>query len=92
MQAPVQYARNHHIPRKPRAMQEEQKRDRQLRRKTEILRRFAADRQNGSQNHSGHQHHGEAVRQEAGHGKVFPASVLLEMSATITHHEFECKD
>jgi hypothetical protein len=70
MQAPVQDARNHHIPRKPRTMQKEEKRDRQFRRKAEILRRLAANRQDGGQNHGGHQHHGETIGQEAGHGSL----------------------
>lgn len=38
MQAPVQDTGNHHIPRKPRAVQKEQQCDRQLRRKPEIVR------------------------------------------------------
>ncbi len=71
MQAPVQDTGNHHIPRKPRAVQKEQQCDRQLRRKPEIVRRLSADGQKRGQNHGGHQHHGEAVGQEAGHGKSF---------------------
>ena len=62
MQAPVQDTGNHHIPGKPRAVEEEQQSDREFCRQPEVLRRLTADRQNGGQNHGGHQHHGEAIR------------------------------
>ncbi|MNS68459.1 hypothetical protein D3C72_1017410 [compost metagenome] len=81
MQAPVQDARNHHIPRKPRTMQKEEKRDRQFRRKAEILRRLAANRQDGGQNHGGHQHHGETIGQEAGHGRSFRHRFCLKRAS-----------
>lgn len=67
MQPPVQQAHKHDVNGKAGAMQEEEKADRNVWYDAEIVRRLAADRQNGCKQHRADKHDGKAVGQKALH-------------------------
>jgi len=70
VQAPVQEAGHHHVARQARAMQEEQKRDRQLGRHAEIAGKRALRRQQRGEDDGADEQQGKCIGQETAHGIV----------------------
>ncbi len=70
MQPPVQQTGDHHIPRQPGAMQEEEQGDGEGGSDAEIAGKGAARRQNGCQDHGADEQDRKGIGQETAHGST----------------------